>query len=233
MPLRLLARAASHATGRLGWARSAVGALLGIAFAAGLTRLLLGGNALALPWLVAPLGASAVLVFALPASPLAQPWPVFGGNMLSAAIGLACAHLLGQPLLACAVAVGLAIAAMGLARCLHPPGGACALVGALGGPAVAAHGPLALLGPLAINIALLLAAGWLYNNLTGHAWPHRMPSAPSLPPEGWTGSYDIADLEAVLEDWDEVLDVSPADLDALFRAVERRVQRRWQDTRPR
>lgn len=233
MPLRLLARAASHATGRLGWARPAIGALLGIGFAAALTQLLLGSNALALPWLVAPLGASAVLVFALPASPLAQPWPVFGGNMLSAAIGLACAKLVGSPILACALAVGLAIAAMNLARCLHPPGGACALVGALGSPAVTAHGPLALLGPFGINIAALLAAGWLYNNLTGHSWPHRMPSVPPLPPEGWAGSYEAADLEAVLEDWDEVLDVSPADLDALFRAVERRVQRRWLDNRKR
>ncbi len=231
MPLHLLTRAAAHATGRLGWARPAIGALLGIAFAAGLTRLLLGANTLALPWLVAPLGASAVLVFALPASPLAQPWPVFGGNMLSASIGLACAALLGHSLPACALAVGLAIAAMNLARCLHPPGGACALVGALGGPAIAAHGPLALLGPLGVNIAALLAAGWLYNNLTGHSWPHRMPSVPPLPPAGWAGSYDVADIEAVLDEWDEVLDVSPADLDALFRAVERRVQRRWLDSR--
>lgn len=227
MPYRLLARAANHATGRLGWARSAMGALLGIAFAAGVTRLLLGANALALPWLIAPLGASAVLVFALPASPLAQPWPVFGGNLISASIGLACAWLVGEPLLACALAIGLAIGAMSLARCLHPPGGACALVGALGSQAIAAHGPLALLAPLAINVGALLAAGWFYNNATGHAWPHRMPSLPPIPPEGWIGSYETADLDAVLEDWDEVLDVSPADLDALFRAVERRVQHRW------
>jgi CBS domain-containing membrane protein len=39
-----------------------------------------------LPSIVAPLGASAVLVFAVPASPLAQPWPVIGGNTISALV---------------------------------------------------------------------------------------------------------------------------------------------------
>ena len=80
--------------------------------------------------------------------------------------------------------------------------------------------------PLAANLVALLAAGWLYNNLTGHNWPHHIPRVPPAPPQGWIGSY-AADLDSVLEDWDEVLDVSREDLDALFRAVERRVQRRW------
>ena len=43
-------------------------------------------------WMVAPLGASAVLVFAVPSSPLAQPWAVLGGNTVSALIGIACVH---------------------------------------------------------------------------------------------------------------------------------------------
>ncbi|HEY0957866.1 MAG TPA: HPP family protein [Novosphingobium sp.] len=227
MPYRLLVAAASRATGRLGWARGAAGALIGVALAGMVGHLLFGDAPGALPWLVAPLGASAVLVFALPASPLAQPWPVIGGNMISATIGLASAHLLPTPELACAVAVGIAIAMMSLLRCLHPPGGACALLGALGGQTIALHGWPGLLLPLGIDIAALLAAGWLYNNLTKHPYPHRMARVPPLPPEGWVGSYDAADLDAVLEDWDEVLDVSREDLDALFRAVERRVQRRW------
>jgi hypothetical protein len=48
-------------------------------------------------WLVAPLGASAVLVFAVPSSPLAQPWSVIGGNTLSALVGAACAHFIHDP----------------------------------------------------------------------------------------------------------------------------------------
>ncbi len=220
MPYRLLIAAAERATGRLGWLRGAVGASFGIAAAAAMATI--AAPALT-PFLVAPVGASAVLVFALPASPLAQPWPVFGGNMLSALVGLAVAHVVPVPALAAVLAIGLAIAAMSFARCLHPPGGACALLGALGGPALAAGGWSALLAPLAANVAGLLAIGWLYNNLTGHRWPHRMPAAPAGPaPFG----YVTEDLDAVLEEWDEVLDVAREDLDALFRAVERRAQAR-------
>lgn len=232
MPYRLLVRAASRATGRLGWLRGATGALLAIGAAALITGILLGDMP-AFPWLLAPIGASAVLVFALPASPLAQPWPVIGGDLISVVIGLACAQLIPLPALAAAVAVGAAIAAMSLCRCLHPPGGACALVGALGGPAIAAHGWIGLLLPLALNLVALLVVAWVYNTLTGHPWPHRVQPAPPEAPPRWAGSYAIADLDAVLEDWDEVLDVSREDLNALFEAVERRAEQRWRDGLPR
>lgn len=221
MPYRLLAKAASRATGRLGWMRAATGAFLGIAVAA------LAGRTLLLtlpdfPWLLAPLGASAVLVFAVPASPLAQPWPVIGGNLLSAATGLAAHALFAEPLVAAAMAIAGAIAVMSLARCLHPPGGACALLGAMAGPAVAAHGWGGLLLPLALNLAGLVLVGRVYNTATRHPWPHH---APPPPPRSVT-RYAPEDLDAVLEDWDEVLDVSREDLDALFRAVELRVLQR-------
>src|ERR1700748_3670746 len=77
----------------LGWPerfRSCLGALLGISFTAGVMHVLLGDHAL-IPLLVAPMGASAVLLFAVPASPLAQPWSIIGGNIVSAVIGVACA----------------------------------------------------------------------------------------------------------------------------------------------
>jgi len=234
MPLRLpQLRSKSSATGRLGWLRGALGALLGIGLAglmtALLTRLLLGLGNPVLPWLIAPVGASAVLAFALPASPLAQPWPVFGGDMLSALAGLVIGHLVPVPALAAALAIGAAIGVMNLTRCLHPPGGACALLGALGSPLIAAQGWSALLLPLGLNLCVLLIAAWIYNNLTGHRWPHHVPAVAPIPPQGWLASYRPEDLDAVLHDWDEVLDVSRDDLDALFRAVERRVQRRWLD----
>lgn len=216
MPYRLLAKAATRATGRLGWARGAVGALLGLSLAGLLGQAVngLGSDAIT-PFLVAPMGATAVLVFVVPASPLAQPWSVIGGNVISALIGLAVHAVLPATPWGGALAVALAIAAMSLARCLHPPGGACALLACLStGPA----GPL--LGALLANVAALVAAGWAWNNATGHAWPHRVhPIAP--PP-----AYTMDDLDAVLEDWDEVLDVSREDLDALFRAVEARVKDR-------
>lgn len=237
------------AGGRLGWARGAIGALIGIAVAGVLTRLveqsiaqagvfgpslfgpsLFGTGVAGLPWLVAPLGAAAVLVFAVPASPLAQPWPVIGGNMISAAVGLAAGHWIAEPWLAASLGVGCAIALMALARCLHPPGGACALLCALGAGANG-WGWSFLLMPLAPNVLALAASGWLYNKLTGHPWPHHSAPARALPRDTWAGTYDIADLDAVLAEWDEVLDIDREDLDALFRALERRVQARWESAR--
>jgi CBS domain-containing membrane protein len=230
MPYRLMVRAASRATGRLGWLRGAIGALLAVAAAALAAGATLGGGP-SWPLLLAPVGASAVLVFALPASPLAQPWPVVGGNLISAIIGLVAAHFVSMPMVAAAVAVAAAIGAMSVCRCLHPPGGACALFTALGGPAVAAHGWAGLLLPLALNLLALVAAACVYNNLTGHRWPHHPRQAIPDPPIRWAGSYASEDLDAVLEEWDEVLDVSREDLDALFRALERQVERRWRENR--
>ncbi|WP_287815409.1 HPP family protein, partial [Pseudomonas sp.] len=126
--------------------------------------------------LVAPLGASAVLVFALPSSPLAQPWSVVGGNTLSALIGIACALWIPEANLAAAVAVALAIAAMFTLRCLHPPGGASALLMVLIGAQDFSYA----WSPVALDSLLLVSAGLLYNNLTRRPWPHvPRPAEPS------------------------------------------------------
>lgn len=190
---------------------------MGIAIAGAVTLALVGGKAAALPFLVAPLGASAVLVFCVPASPLAQPWSVIGGNLISSAIGLAAGRLLGDPWLAASLAVGAAIAVMSLARCLHPPGGACALLCALGATGKIPWDAANML-PIAANVLLLCGFGWFYNNLTGHPWPHRPPRlpAPSQP------AYSREDIVAVLTDWNEVLDVEIDDLDAFVQALLRR-----------
>jgi CBS domain-containing membrane protein len=60
-------------------------------------------------WLIAPMGASAVLLFAVPSSPLAQPWSIMGGNLWAAFIGVSCAKLVQEPALAAALAIALAI----------------------------------------------------------------------------------------------------------------------------
>ncbi len=73
--------------------------------------------------LLASMGASAVILFAMPHSPVARPWPLVGGHLISASVGILCARWIPQLWVAAAVAVGLSIFAMHLARCLHPPGG--------------------------------------------------------------------------------------------------------------
>ena len=208
------------AFGQLGWLRGSLGAGLGIGLTAIVTALLLGPFDPAWPMIVAPMGASAVLVFAVPASPLAQPWPVIGGNVISACVGIGMGLATGSPALAAALAVGTAIAAMSVTRSLHPPGGACALLCALGAAGPEQWGWLYLL-PVLANVLLLALAGWLYNNLTGHAWPHQLV----MPPPPVTDSVrDMAthdDIAAVMEDWDELLDVDADDLLAFVQAVQR------------
>jgi CBS domain-containing membrane protein len=75
--------------------RDSLGAMLGLAVSGGVGWLLLGGADGAL-WLVAPMGASAVLLFAVPSSPLAQTWPALAGNVLPALVGVAVHQALGS-----------------------------------------------------------------------------------------------------------------------------------------
>ncbi|MFO6446778.1 HPP family protein [Erythrobacter sp. NE805] len=210
--------------GPLGWLRGSFGAGFAILAAGLATSALMPGLPPGLPFLIAPLGASAVLVFAVPASPVAQPWSVVGGNLLSATIGLMLGALIGHPLMAAGLAVGAAIAAMTFARCLHPPGGACALLCALG-----AAGPeqwsLVHLVPIAANVLALALFGWAYNNLTGHRWPHVVAPVPPAPARA-AATHTREDIAATLATWEELLDVDVDDLDAFYRAVNERVAAR-------
>lgn len=198
--------------------RAVMGALIGILFMAGLSRWL-SGSAEAGAWLLAPLGASAVLVFAAPASPLAQPWSVVGGNAMSALIGVLCAALLRDVVLAAAVAVSLAIATMFVLRCLHPPGGAMALSAVL---LHAAHGHLAVEVAL-VNSALLVLAGLGYNAATGRPYPHAQLTPRGMPHEGAPGAGSrlrSEDIDKVLARYNQVLDVSRDDLETLLHEAE-------------
>lgn len=129
---------------------------------------------------VASMGASAVLLFAVPHGALSQPWPLLGGHIISAIIGVTCAKLIGDPFLASGLAVGLAIGAMHYLRCIHPPGGATALVAVIGGPAVTTLGYQYVLTPVAINAAIMLIVALLFNAL--FPW-RRYPAYLHTPPQ--------------------------------------------------
>lgn len=208
-----------------------LGAVAGIGATALLTSLLLG-DAWDLPLIVAPMGATAVLLFAVPASPLAQPWPIVFGNTLSALVGVAAAHIIQPPLLAVSVAVGLAILLMSLTRSLHPPGGAVALLAALGGPSVIAYGWLFPLLPVALNCLVLLLCGLAFHRATGRAYPHRPVPAPAKlhqtedrPPPLRSG-FRAEDVDAALAALGETFDVDRDDLEALLRRVEQQALQR-------
>jgi CBS domain-containing membrane protein len=185
--------------------------------------LLLGPTA-SIPLLVAPMGASAVLLFAVPASPLAQPWSIIGGNLVSATIGVTCAHAIVDPTLAAALAVALSIGGMFALRCVHPPSGAVALTAVLGGPAVHALGYWFVLEPIAIQSAALLAAAIIYHAVTGHRYPHSgRPSrgaAGNAADQASREGFTRADLDAVLKRRSEMLDIDPDDLESLLRETE-------------
>lgn len=163
--------------------------------------------------LIAPLGASAVLVFAVPSSPLAQPWSVIGGNTLSALIGIACARWIPDAAVAASAAVALAIGAMLALRCLHPPGGASALLMVLVGNQ---HFATAW-NPVLLDSLLLVAAGLLYNNLTRRRWPHVPHPAPAQSQGAFLTRHD---LDAALAHYNEVLDVDRDDLVQLLQYAE-------------
>lgn len=158
-------------TGRRECILGCFGAAAGLLGTEWLSRLIMGTSN---PWLIAPMGASAVLLFATPASPLAQPWSIVAGNLVSALIGITAAALWGHSGQAAGLAVALAIAVMFLLRCLHPPGGAIALCAILGGPAVSKLG-YSFIWPVALNSGLLLLIALVFNNLSGRRYPHVAP----------------------------------------------------------
>lgn len=212
-------------------ARGAGGAGLGILLASLLAQQVPGGSE-SLPFIVAPMGASAVLLFAAPASPLAQPYPLLVGNVSSTLVGVTAGRAIDDAALAAATAVGVAIALMIVLRCLHPPGGACALFAALGSPAVAAQGFAFALWPIAVNTIALLAVALAVNRLTGRRYPHvaDLPAPPRGPADGAPtarAGVGAADVRAVMDQLDQGLDVMPEDVVVLLRhAEERALQRR-------
>ena len=100
---------------------------------------------------------------------MALPWAVIAGNTVSALIGIAAIHLVGEPLLAIPIAASLSILGMFLLRCLHPPAAAVALIVVLGH---VMHYRYAFF-PVMVDSILLVVAGAVYSNLTGKHYPNR------------------------------------------------------------
>lgn len=183
------------------------------------------------PWFIAPMGASAVLLFAVPASPLAQPWSITGGNLVSALIGVSCFLWLGPTGGAAALAGALAIGAMFALRCLHPPGGAVALTAVLGGPAVHKLGYSFVVWPVAANSFFLLLLALVFNNLMQRRYPHqsalqaRPHRTTDLLPSARLG-YTKEDLDAALSSRGELLDIGRDDLEEILTQAQLHANRR-------
>lgn len=159
--------------------------------------------------LLAPLGASCVLLFALPHSPLGQPWSTAGGLLLPALIGWLCGIWLAPTWLAVAAALALAIWLMAGLRCLHPPGGAMAVLFA----SLPATATTDLYTALFNTVAVLFAALAINTLLPGRLWPQCASAPPpAVDPARPVGEIGHADLQYALAEIDSYLDISEEDL---------------------
>ena len=186
-----------------------------------------------LPILVASMGASAVILFAISHSPLAQPWPMIGGNLLPAMIGVAIAKLVPDMVLALALSLALSLLVMQVSHCLHPPGGAVALLPLLGGPEVHAMGFHFVLIPVGLNVLLMLLLAFLINNvLPGRRYPARAFSSQDklhkhndpVPLERL--GVNQGDLHNALKEMNTYLDVSEEDLGQVYKMAGMHAYRR-------
>lgn len=204
---------------------SALGAFIGVAVLC-LAAPYLWGEADVL--FATSIGASTVLLFAIPHGPLSQPWPVLLGYSVSAAIGVACQQWIPVTELAAASAVGGAVLAMHYLRCLHPPGGAAALAAVLGGEQLTALGYDYLLTPILCNAALMVVLAVAYNLWLPHRrYPAHLSRRPhsdsdTTAPINTRPTPPIAheDVAHALQQMDLYVDVSPEDLCELFELAE-------------
>ncbi|MBY4951187.1 MULTISPECIES: HPP family protein [Pantoea] len=196
---------------------ASIGAGLGLMMTSLTSHWLLGEVNL---WFVAPMGASAVLLFGLPNSPLAQPWSIVGGNLVAGVVGVTTALWVPHPALACGIAACVTIALMFQLRCLHPPSGAVALTAILGGNGVQQLGYHFILTPVLLNSVCLALLALLFNNLAGRRYPHPLAATET---KASPVVIDVAitreDLHQALESG-EVLDIDEDDLQQLLQRAE-------------
>ncbi|EYD72893.1 CBS-domain protein-containing membrane protein [Rubellimicrobium mesophilum DSM 19309] len=204
--------------------RAGLGALIGLGVA-GLLVLSPGLDLRLGLYMIAPFGATSVLIFAVPNSPLAQPWSAVVGNTLAAVVGILVVRLVEDPALRIALAVGLSVVALSLARAVHPPAGAVAMTAAMNPDAIHELGFRFALAPVAVGSALLVVVGIAYAHLTGRRYPfrhydderaHRTADHPAVERLG----LSEAELTDILRRYRQSLNLGVEDLARLIGAAE-------------
>ncbi|WP_420871187.1 HPP family protein [Leptospira bandrabouensis] len=113
--------------------------------------------------LIGSFGATAVLLFAVPEAPLSQPRNLIGGHLISATIAVILVAIFGTNFFTIGFSVGLSIFVMYLTHTLHPPGGATALIGVIGGVGIDF-----IIFPVLIGVLILLVNALVVNNFVHH-----------------------------------------------------------------
>jgi CBS domain-containing membrane protein len=200
---------------------ASLGGVIGITLIAIISFQVTGASGAAL--IVPSMGASAVLVFAVPHGKLSQPWALIGGNLISAIAGVTCYKLIPDTFLAAGVAVGLAIGLMHVFNCIHPPGGATALAAVIGGPAINSLGYGYVLTPILLNVSIIFIVAIAFNNL--FPW-RRYPGAVMMrftdknqqpATADQTNLIDKRAIEKAITDMDLVMDITVEDLQRVIK----------------
>ncbi len=197
---------------------STLGGTIGISLISWISYNITGASGAAL--IVPSMGASAVLVFAVPHGKLSQPWALVGGQLSSAVVGVSCFYLVPNLYLAAGLAVGLAIGIMHVLRCIHPPGGATALVAVVGTAQIHALGYGYVLTPVMLNTFIILVTAIVFNSF--FPWRRypvslmRFADAPTVTDKKSARFIDKQYIERALADIDLVVDLDANDLQRLF-----------------
>ncbi len=181
------------------------------------------------PMIVASMGASTVILFFIPNSPLAQPWPFAGGQLSSAVVGVTCALYIDETASAAAVAVGGSVLVMLLLRCLHPPSAATSLAPIMAGESITSLGYDFVIQPVAINVAFMLVLAVFINRLVmKHSYPSPLPEEvkPAAGKKHTVSapSHKIGiseeDLNRALQDLDFFVDMTHSELSRILTQTE-------------
>ncbi|MFW5443954.1 MAG: HPP family protein [Methylococcaceae bacterium] len=179
------------------------------------------------PIIVASMGASAIILFFIPGSPLAQPWPFAGGQVVSAVVGVTCALNIVETSTAAATAVGASIIMMLLMRCLHPPAAATSLAPIMSGESITSLGYSFVFVPVAVNVACMLFLAVIINRwVMNRSYPSPIPIKKELSqrhsviaPNHHVG-FSEQDLSQALKQSDVFIDMTHAQLSHLLSEAE-------------
>ncbi|MGH1537971.1 MAG: HPP family protein [Gammaproteobacteria bacterium] len=210
---------------------SGIGAFLGIYFVYLISQYFLGKQASVI--ILASMGSSAVLLFAVPHGNLSQPWALVGGHVLSAIVGVSCVQLIDNQILAASCAVGLAVTVMHYARCTHPPGGATALGAVLGGPVVHQLGYQFVITPVLLNTMIILFVAISFNALfKWRRYPvslnrssHKLSKEKTELIHSGHASITHEDFVYALSQIDTFIDVDESDLLTIYELATKRAQK--------
>jgi CBS domain-containing membrane protein len=180
--------------------------------------------------LLASMGASAVIIFALPSSPLGKPWNFIVSHSLGCIVGFGITHLIGDLALMAGLSVAVILMLMYTLDCMHPPAAATALV-----PVIASQsGQVSywIFVAVALNVIIFLAASVLLNRvlLNRARINNKDPYDPIHLHKDHTPLQRLGiqpdDLRRAIHSFDTILDVNEADLERVYQQAQQHAYQR-------